>query len=169
MIYRILGPFFLLCFTSQLDAQDISADTTDPIDHHRHHHDHHANEIGIAIAPVYFTEEETISVGLHLHYLRNITHSRFGFGIGYERIFDDHGHHTFGLVGLYRPVEKLSLLLSPGATFEDVNPGELHFALHFEVAYEFEIKNIHLGPVIEFAYDPEEFHISLGIHVGYGF
>ena len=31
------------------------------------------------------------------------------------------------------------------------------------------IKNIHIGPALEFAYEPEDFHISLGIHLGYGF
>lgn len=43
------------------------------------------------------------------------------------------------------------------------------FTFHIESTYEFEFKNIHLGPAIEFAYDPEDFHISLGLHIGYGF
>ncbi|MEO5907479.1 MAG: hypothetical protein ABIQ11_12180 [Saprospiraceae bacterium] len=48
-------------------------------------------------------------------------------------------------------------------------PGEVAFALHAETAYEFELSNFHLGPVLESAYDPEDFHISLGLHTGIGF
>ena len=34
---------------------------------------------------------------------------------------------------------------------------------------EFEFNNFHIGPVLEFAYDPEDYHISLGLHIGFGF
>ena len=90
-------------------------------------------------------------------------------GAGFERIFDEHGHNTFGLLACYRPVHNLSFILSPGITLEDAEPGEPHFALHVETAYEFVINKLHLGPVLEFAYDPEDFHISLGLHIGFGF
>lgn len=61
--------------------------------------------------------------------------------------------------------------LSPGITFEDEEgeSSETNFALHFETSYEFEVKNFHIGPVFEVAYDPEDYHISLGLHVGFGF
>jgi hypothetical protein len=45
----------------------------------------------------------------------------------------------------------------------------MNFALHAKTAYEFELKNFHLGPALEFAYDPKDFHVSLGLHVGIGF
>ena len=167
MTFRILFSIFLLCSTGQLNAQDNQNDTTNHEDYKNH--DHHKNEIGIANAPVFFVKEKAFSYGLHLHYIRNIKESKFGLGAGFERIFDKHGHNTFGLVACYRPVDKLSLILSPGITLEDVEPGELNFALHLETDYEFEINNIHLGPVFEFAYDPEDFHISFGLHIGYGF
>lgn len=131
-------------------------------------HEHHKNEIGIANSPVYFTKEKVFAYGLHFHYVRNITKTTFGLGIGYERIFDEHKHNTFGLVGTYRPIEGLSFNVSPGLTFEDENK-TARFALHLETAYEWEIKNFHIGPVFEFASDPEDFHISLGLHLGYGF
>jgi len=169
MTFRILLSILLLCFTGQLNAQDNQPDTANHKDHKSHKHDHHKNEIGIANAPVFFVKEKTFSYGLHLHYIRNIKETKFGFGAGFERIFDEHGHNTFGLVACYRPVDKLSLILSPGITLEDMNPTEPNFALHVETAYEFEINNIHLGPVFEFAYDPEDFHISFGLHIGYGF
>jgi hypothetical protein len=130
--------------------------------------DHHKNEFGMANSPVYFVKEKVFAYGLHMHYIRNISKTKFGYGLGYEKIFDSHKHTTVGLVGTFRPIPKLSLNASPGVTFEK---GEKkgRFALHLESAYEFEIKEFHIGPVLEFAYDPEDYHISLGLHIGYGF
>ena len=136
---------------------------------HEHEHDHHRNEIGIGNSPVYFVKEEILAYGLHMHYIYNIPESKFGVGLGYERIFDEHRHNTIGLVGNFRPVDRVSLSLSPGLSFEGSASSEAHFALHFETAYEFEVKNFHLGPVFEVAYDKEDVHISLGVHVGIGF
>lgn len=129
---------------------------------------HDKNEIGIANSPVYFIKEDLFAYGLHLHYIRNISKTKFGIGLGYERIFDEHGHNTLGVVAAYKPMEALSVNFSPGLTFEDADP-KMNLALHFETSYEFEIKNIHLGPVLEFAYEPEDLHISLGIHLAYSF
>lgn len=131
-------------------------------------HEHHKNEIGIANSPIYFLNEKVFAYGLHFHYVRNISKSKFGIGLGYERIFDKHKHNTFGFVVAYRPIEKLNFNVSPGLTFED-NNSKTNLALHFETSYEFEIKDFHIGPVFEFAYDLEDIHISFGIHVGYGF
>jgi hypothetical protein len=149
----------LLLFVGVISAQS---------DEHAHHHDHHANEIGVAQSLVRFVKEEEFAYGVHVHYIRNFSHSRFGVGLAYERIFDEHKHNTLGIVGLYRPVEKLSLSISPGLAFEDGNSG-VNFALHLETTYELEINNFHIGPLVEFAYDAEDVHISLGIHFGYGF
>jgi hypothetical protein len=155
-------------------------------DHDHDHHDHPKNEIGVANSPVYFVKEKAISYGLHLHYVRTISDSKFGIGLGYERIFDEHEHHTIGVVTSYRPIHGLSLNVSPGITFEgntdeedhageevhedeEGHANEINFALHIESAYEWEFGNFHLGPVFEFAYDPEDYHISLGLHLGLGF
>jgi len=138
-------------------------------DHLKHEHDHHRNEFGIGNSPVYFINEKIFAYGLHMHYIYNIPESKFGAGLGYERIFDEHQHNTIGLVANYRPVEKVSLSLSPGVAFEENSLSNSQFAIHFETAYEFELKNMHLGPVFEVAYDKEDIHISLGVHVGIGF
>lgn len=143
------------------------AQATDQHDDHEHHL-HHKNEIGVANSPVYFIKENVFAYGLHIHYTRTLSDSKFGLGVGYERIFDEHKHNTIGLVASYRLNEKISLNVSPGLTFEDGNSGS-SFALHLEASYEFEINNFHLGPNLEFAYDPEDFHISLGLHLGFGF
>lgn len=160
MNFRILFFVFFVGFMNQTNAQE---------HHENHNHDHHKNEIGIANAPVFFVKEKQISYGLHLHYIRNIKDSKFGIGAGFERIFDNHGHSTLGLVTSYRPIDRLSLNLSPGVTIEDSNPQKLLFAFHIESTYEFEFNNIHLGPAVELAYDPEDWHISIGLHIGYGF
>ncbi len=148
--------------------------TTNAQDAHQHDHLHengheHKHEIGIANAPIYFVKEKAFSYGLHLHYIYNFPGSKFGMGLGFERIFDHHQHNTFGLVASYRPLEPLTVQLSPGITFEGKDFKERSFALHLETAYEFEFDHFHLGPVLEFAFDKEDVHISLGIHLGIGF
>ena len=134
-----------------------------------HHHEHHKNELGLANSVVYFAKEKEVAYGLHIHLIRNIEHSKFGFGLAYERIFDEHRHNTIGLVGSYILFESLHISLTPGITFEDVEPSELKFAFHAETSYDFDLGHFHLGPMLEFAFDPEDYHISIGLHIGYGF
>lgn len=141
---------------------------------HQHEHPHengheHKHEIGIANTAVYFVKEKAFSYGLHLHYIYNFPSNKFGIGLGYERIFDHHLHNNFGLVASYRPLEPLTLQLSPGIIFEGKDFKERSFGLHLETAYEFEFDYFHLGPVLELAFDKENVHISLGIHLGLGF
>lgn len=133
------------------------------------HHEHHKNEIGIANSPVYFVKEKELSYSLHIHYSHTISATKFALGIGYEKIFDEHQHNSIGIVGSYRPVEGLSFNLSPGISFEGSEYSDMSFALHIETSYEWEINDFHVGPVFEFAHDSEDNHISLGIHIGYGF
>ena len=154
----------LMLFLTTIFASNIIAQSTEDLDNH----EHHKNEIGVANSLVYFVQEKVFAYGLHMHYVRNITKSKLGLGLGYERIFDEHRHNTIGLVAAYRPIENLSVNVSPGLSFEDGDQ-ELSFALHLETSYEFEIKNFHIGPAIEFAHDPKDIHISIGVHIGYGF
>lgn len=137
--------------------------------HNTFNEEHHRNEIGISIAPVYFVKEKALGIGLHAHYIFHIPETKFGIGAGYEKIFDEHKHNTFGLVASYQPIDHLSLNVSPGVTYEAGSNSKPAFALHLETSYEFEIKFFHIGPAFEFAYDPEDYHLSLGVHIGYGF
>jgi len=159
----------LIGFLTIITSLGISAQESHENPYHSHEHEHHKNEIGIANSAVYFVKEKVYSYGLHVHYTRTISETKFGVGAAYERIFDPHGHNTFGVALIYSPFEKFNINLSPGLTFEDENPSDVGFALHLETSYEFEINNFHLGPSLEFAYDPEDYHISLGLHIGYGF
>jgi hypothetical protein len=155
----------LLCM---LFAPHLSAQTKPATHDYATHGEVHRNELGLANAPVYYLKEKTVSYGLHLHYIRSVPRTNFGFGLGYERIFDDHQHQTIGLVGTYRPIDRLSLNVAPGLTFEKDNKTGL-FAVHVESAYEWEFKNLHIGPAAELAYDKDDYHFSCGLHLGYGF
>lgn len=163
MKIRLLTTFTILSFTINTFSQ-----VEKHSDEKGEHHVHHKNEIGIANSPVYFVKEKVFSYSLHIHYIRYISDSKFGIGLSYERIFDEHKHSTYGIVGTYSPIERLSFNISPGLTFEADNP-DGSFALHLECSYEFEFHDFHLGPALEVAYDPEDYHISLGLHIGYGF
>jgi len=131
--------------------------------------DDHKNELGIANSPIYIIKEKEFAYGLHAHYIRSLKETRFGIGVGYERIFDEHKHNSIGVILSYAPIEHLALSLSPGIIFNDNNASDLHFGLHLETLYEFEIGIIHIGPVAEFAYSADDYHVSLGVHVGFGF
>ena len=160
------GLLFILLST--IFAQNLICQETGQSEHESNHHEHYRNEIGIANSAVYLLKESVFSYGLHVHYLRTIPQSKFGLGLGYERIFGTHKHNSVGLVMAWWPTEMLNLNISPGVAFEDGNPGA-SFALHLEASYGFEIRFIHLGPLIEFAYDPEDYHLSIGLHIGYDF
>lgn len=164
---NVLNKMFLVTLLVIL-TQVLFGQSTEPKDDEHVDHHHHHNEIGIANAPVYFLKEKIFAYGLHLHYTHALGHSKFALGLGYERIFDEHKHNTFGLVASYRPIDALCFNISPGLTFEDESESP-NFAFHFETSYEIEFDNFHIGPVFEIAYDPEDIHVSLGLHVGYGF
>ena len=132
-------------------------------------HEEYRNEIGASVEPVYFLNEKSTYFGLHLHYVYNIPKTKFGLGLGYERVFDPHKHKSFVIECAYRPIHPLTLSLSPGIKFEGDGFYEQKFALHFETAYEFELNHFHLGPALEIATDMEDYHISAGLHFGFEF
>jgi len=152
--------FFILAFSanSTLNAQEHKGEM--------HQHDHHKNEIAAGYSSIYLLDEKEFASGVHVHYTRNISHSGFGLGLGFERIFN-HNHTNLGLLFSYRVKENLAIGLSPGINWEEDKV--YRFAMHLEAAYEFEIGDFHIGPVADYAIDSEHHHISFGIHLGYGF
>lgn len=131
-------------------------------------HEHEENEIGIANSFVYMPDEDTNAYGLHAHYIRSVF-EHFGLGLGYERIFDDHGHQTFGAVFQYHPIHPLSFNVSPGILVEENSWATRKFSLHTEASWEFEVGPIHLGPLVEVAWGPDDLHFSAGLHTGIPF
>ena len=129
---------------------------------------HNKSEIGLALAPVYFFDEKELSAGIHFHYTYNFPDTKFGLGLAYEHIFDKHKHNFVGLEGAFRPVHPISVSFTPGMTFEGEHFSKGEFAFHVETGYEFELKNVHLGPVLEFAWHSEGYHASVGVHLGIG-
>ena len=132
-------------------------------------HSHYRNEFAMSNNLVFVGMDKEFFYGVHLHYLHNIGETKFGSGLGYERIFDEHGHNTISVAGSCRPFHELVLMISPGITFEDHWDKQIDFSIHLEAGYEFEINQFHLGPVLGFAFIPGDYHISLGLHLGCGF
>lgn len=163
--WRIIGQITVLfmIWATAVQGQDY------PPEEQGQHHDHYHNEFGIANSLVYLGTSNEFSYGLHFHYVHNIHETKFGFGLGYERIFDEHGHNTIGVIGSFRPVEHWGIHVSPGIAFEDTESDHMGFALHLETTYEFEVGPLHLGPLLEYAWDTEDYHISVGLHLGIGF
>lgn len=137
--------------------------------HTDHEHSHSRNEVAVSNNLVFLGMDQELAYGVHLHYLRSIRETRFGTGLGYERIFDEHGHNTINVTGSYSLFHELVLMMSPGITFDDHSNGNIDFSIHLEAGYEFEINHLHLGPVLGFAFIPGDYHISLGLHLGYDF
>jgi hypothetical protein len=156
----VITTLFSLLFATPLLAQETVHDT--------HHHHEHDLELGVALNPVYMIHENLWTSGLHLHLVKNIGHTPWGIGLGYEHINDDHQHSTFGVVGSYRFTPEWVVNISPGVTFERQHRDELFPAVHFESAYEFLIGEVHVGPAIEYAWDPNDSHFSIGLHLGLG-
>jgi hypothetical protein len=156
-IKTLLLIFFVIICTSVYSQEE------------KHDHIHHIYEIGVANSVVYFFVEKELAYGLHFHVVRNVKNTKFGYGFAYERIFDEHKHNTIGVVGSYNPMKSWNMNVSPGISFEDSEPSVLKFALHLETSYNFEVGRFHIGPLVEFAIDPDDYHFSLGLHIGLGF
>lgn len=137
--------------------------------HVDNHHSNYKNEVAISNNLVFLGLEKELAFGIHFHYLRSIGETKFSSGLGYERVFDEHRHNTISLAGSYRPFHELVLLVSPGIAFEDQMYRQIELAIHIEAGYEIEIKHFHLGPFLGFAFIPGDYHVSLGLHLGYGF
>jgi hypothetical protein len=145
---------------------------TNPADNHDHHDGHSEipNEIGGAVGPVYDLTEDAFGLGLHLHYTRMLDGKlhKLGVGGGFEAVFLDHTHYNISAMAVFRPVHPLWVAVGPGlAYFTEENQYKL--SLHVETGYEFELKSIHIGPMIEYAFAGGDHHFMVGLHVGFPF
>lgn len=163
--FSFLIGFFLLLGGTTMLAQDHEHDH----DHSHHPHEHPNNEIGLGNYLSYLAGEKQVAYSLHFHYLRYFMESSFGAGLGYEQIFDEHGHRSLTVIGTYTFDSPLILSLAPGILFENPENPAARFVLHTEAIFEFELGHFHLGPALEFATTFEEYHIGLGVHVAFAF
>ncbi len=131
------------------------------------HIDYHSH-FGLATGPVYILNENAFALGLHLHYMRliNVGNTHFGIGLGLEAIYDEHRHYATSLNLSYLPIHELTITVAPGIQFA---PESEDFTTHFEAVYEFEIGKMHIGPVAEYAWAPNDAHVMFGLHLGFSF
>lgn len=139
--------------------------------HENHQHtDNHKFHIGIGGAATYLKSESGIAPGVHVHFIRQFGHqNRWGLGLGYEGILDEHRHNGINLLVNYHLLKHLSVNVGPGIVFaEHDGETERKLAFHTEAVYEFNVGKFHIGPMAGFGIDSEETHFSIGVHVGLG-
>lgn len=158
-----MNRFFISAF---LLLNAIAAFTQD----HDHAHEHAKNEFGFSNNVVFNTHENEFAYGIHLHFVRTIRNSdKFGLGLGYERIYDDHKHNSVSLIFMYRPIHHLYINIAPGVVWLDKELNAGKPSLHLETIYEWEFGHFHIGPLLGVALNTNDFHASVGLHLAFGF
>jgi hypothetical protein len=91
-------------------------------------------------------------------------------GGGYEVIAGEHRHHTLTALLHFHPFHPLDINLGPGLAFPDEENPTYRFKAHMELAAVFELgERMHLGPSVDIGAGQHDFHITMGIHVGWIF
>jgi len=139
------------------------------VDNESHHE--HFNEISVATGIVPLPAEDELTIGFHFHYVRGIgKDKRFGIGLGFETIVDEHKHYTFSVVAQYRIIAGWIIGYAPGLMIREEGDETLYqLAHHIETAYEFELGNFHIGPMAEVGLELIGVHYMLGVHFGMDF
>jgi hypothetical protein len=138
---------------------------------HDHRHDTHPFHLGFGTAITHIFNEPGIAPGFHLHLIRQFGNElRWGIGLGYEAIADEHLHNGLNLILNLQPVNRFSVNIAPGITLgRHDGKTEILPSGHLEAIYEFDIGKIHLGPMIGYGLDRNDSHVSFGLHIGLGF
>ena len=166
-----MSRFFLMsltCVGAWLISLNLQAQNED-VDSGGGEGHHHRNELSVATGLV--IGEGELSWGIHIHYIRGIgDENKVGIGIGLETIVDKHRHYTISGVLHYRIYKGLIFSLAPGLLIlKEEDKYLLQFAQHFELAYELEIGEFHLGPVAELGLETIGVHYMVGLHFGIDF
>ena len=164
---------FLAVINAYGQTTTIPGETSQTHASHAHVHDHDTQNyhIGIGAAATYLNKEGHLAPGFHLHFIRQFGHYRqWGLGLGFETIADEHLHNGLNLLVNYRPLPYLSLITGPGMVFGK-HDGETEIlpGFHTEAVFEFNLRGLHVGPMIGYGIDKEESHFSVGLHIGIGF
>ncbi|MCF8380698.1 MAG: hypothetical protein K9H49_14085 [Bacteroidales bacterium] len=130
------------------------------------------NELGAGIGMSYIKNEGLWAPGFHLHYGKSIDKKqRISIGAGLEFLLDEHVHTSVVLALGYNITPCLYLGygvgIDPAIIFDGDN--KFKFDQHLELAYEFDLDFIHLGPMIEYGLSKEDQHYMLGVHGGFTF
>ena len=156
--------FFVFALSSIVGAQDHDHEQDENNSTHLHEW-----EIGGAVGIVYNVHESHTAPGLHAHLLKNIgVEKRFGMGLGFETIIDEHQHFNFGIPLNYNTLKGFVFTITPGLLFKKETNWEPGASVHFETLYEFMFEHFHIGPMLEIALSQNEVHFMLGIHLGLG-
>ena len=157
--FIVLG--LLLIISNKISAQVEISD----------HEKEHKNHVGLGFAASHIPETQGLKPGFHVHYLHQLGQSEhWALGVGYEGVINEQLHNGINLLLNFRPVHKISLNAGPGLVFEKhEGKFEVTPAFHTEAVFEFEINNIHLGPLVGYGFDKDDSHFSFGVHLGYGF
>jgi hypothetical protein len=169
----MMSRFFLMsltCVGAWLISLNLQAQNED-VDSGGGEGHHHRNELSVATGLVPLIAEDELSWGIHIHYIRGIgDENKVGIGIGLETIVDEHRHYTISGVLHYRIYKGLIFSLAPGLLIlKEEDKYLLQFAQHFELAYELEIGEFHLGPVAELGLETIGVHYMVGLHFGIDF
>lgn len=169
-VFRVLSLIVLVvAYSLRVEAQH--SNNSNSHASHNHELDPHKYHIGIGFGGAHIFSENVQAPAFHLHFLRQLGHhNQWGLGIGYEAIADEHWHNGLNLLVNYRPVRFLSLLAGPGLVIgKHDGKTEVLPAFHTEAVFEFNVGGLHIGPMIGYGRDKEDNHISVGVHVGFGF
>ena len=130
------------------------------------HNEH--NHLGISVGISKIFPEKTYVPGGHFHYsyLFKIKNIQLGVGTSLEYLFDKHQHIGTDLSFSIFPTEDIEISIAPGLVFSN---NIMEYATHFELGYSFDLHSVHLGPIIEMAVSKEDIHLTIGVHVGFGF
>jgi len=159
---------FVSLFISVVSAAQEHDHEHDDDDHHVH--DLNPYEVGVSNGVVYNATEKEFAYVAHAHFIKLVGKNHlFGLGVGYERIFDEHQHNALNVIFHYRPGDHWAVNLAPGIVWLSSEKKSAKPALHIEGLYEFETGRFHLGPIFGISFNPEDFHVSLGLHLAFGF
>ena len=139
--------------------------------HNSHEDETHSHkfEFGGALGPVFSVHEEAFTGSLHTHVIRNLGHeNRFGVGLGFETLFDEHKHINISIPVNYNTGVGLVFTVSPGILWKNESVWERGPSIHMEALYEFMFEHFHIGPMFEIAMAKSDIHIMLGIHFAIG-
>ncbi len=173
-----ISKFFLSILLLSLSIFPAWAQTNvDDHDHdqdHSHDHQHtdtHRYHIGFGGAGTYVFGEDMLAPGVHVHFIRQYgKQHKWGIGLGYEGILDEHIHNGLNLLLNYRPLPFLTLNAGPGLVIgKHDGETEISPAFHTEAVFEFNLAGFHVGPMVGYGIDNEHSHVSVGVHIGIGF